>query len=127
MTQGLFEFAAEAVDLDSGGEVWRRIPGFLNYEASSWGRVRKARNCRYLKQGLDKKGYLQVHVTQNGRKLRKFVHQMVALAFLVPPSPRHNQVNHKDKRRSNNRLSNLEWVTLSENCKHRWRTPDPED
>jgi hypothetical protein len=39
----------------------------------------------------------------------------VAIAFLMEPTPDKLQVNHKDGDRSNCNLSNLEWVTSSEN------------
>ncbi len=43
------------------------------------------------------------------------VHRVVAFAFHgVPPSERH-VVDHIDRRRNNNRVENLRWVTLSEN------------
>lgn len=43
------------------------------------------------------------------------VHRIVAFAFHgVPPSEKH-VVDHIDRRRNNNRVENLRWVTLSEN------------
>lgn len=75
------------------------------------------------------KGYSCVNMTRPGltagswsttEKTKKFVHVLVAQAFCENPDPiRKRFVNHKDKNRSNNHWTNLEWVTHLENCAHR--------
>ncbi|CAK0853954.1 unnamed protein product [Prorocentrum cordatum] len=57
-------------------------------------------------------------VTRVGGRFR-LVHRLVAEAFLGdPPSLQHCQVNHKDGDRENNRVTNLEYVTPSQNIRH---------
>jgi hypothetical protein len=45
---------------------------------------------------------------------------MVAETFLEKPENK-NEVNHKDGNKSNNNVSNLEWVTSSENKIHSFK------
>jgi hypothetical protein len=63
-------------------------------------------------------GYLRVKLSCDDGKQRSFlVHRLVALTFIKNPDNK-PQVNHKDGIKSNNNLSNLEWVTAGENQIH---------
>lgn len=96
---------------------WKQIQDFPNYEVSSLGNVRNSKTGRVLKQ-MCKGGYLFVGLSQNSNGKTTSVHRLVALAFIDNPENK-PQVNHKDKNRGNNNVSNLEWSTASENNIHR--------
>ena len=62
--------------------------------------------------------YLRVSlVNQDGQKIGKAIHRLVAEAFIDNPNNL-PQVNHKDEDKLNNHVSNLEWVTVQENANH---------
>lgn len=68
-----------------------------------------------LRQHVERNGY--VRVCFGGRKL--LVHRLVCEAFHGAPPFIGAQVNHKNGVKSDNRADNLEWVTASENQRHR--------
>ncbi len=63
-------------------------------------------------------GYLQVTLYRDGIR-RVFVHRLVALSYLNHYYKFGLEVNHKDGIKVHNEVSNLEWVTSSENKRHR--------
>lgn len=74
------------------------------------------RNHKYLKQKIDKDGYREVHLCNNGTNKYPKVHQLVAEAFVSNDNPLVNTtVDHIDANKLNNHYSNLRWMTPSEN------------
>ena len=100
-------------------EEWRDIRGYEGlYQVSNLGRVksipREKTKGGILKPLKDTTGYLSVNLYKNGKIKRCKIHRLVANNFL--------EVNHKDGNKLNNNLSNLEYVTRSQNILHRFRT-----
>jgi hypothetical protein len=62
---------------------------------------------------------MRLKKTRNGylSTTDRLVHRLVAKAFL-PPAPRRPWVNHKDGDKQNNRDTNLEWTTPTQNNAH---------
>ncbi len=95
-------------------EIWKDVEGYEGkYQVSTWGRVRGRKGI--LKPYLNYNGYEKVELWNGdiGRKFR--VHRLVAMAFIPNPNEL-PQVNHKDGNRTNNSVTNLEWVTNAENA-----------
>lgn len=81
-----------------------------------WGRWKN--NPRILRPGLVVKGkYHKVGLFKDGKQIGKYVHILVAEAFLDKPDGAW-VVNHKDGDGTNNKLENLEWVTFQQNILH---------
>ena len=103
-------------------EEWRDVVGYEDlYQVSSMGRVRNVRRGTVLKTHPDRAGYIKIGLSKNGRQTGKFVHRLVAEAFIDNPESK-TDVNHKNGIKGNNNLSNLEWNTRSENLLHAYRT-----
>jgi len=112
-------------------EEWRDIPDFEGYQVSSFGRVKgvdrlrkgktglRLTNGQEMKQVLNKKGYPEVRLRKNGCHTR-LVHKLVASAFMTKPEGC-TQINHLNGVKTDNRLTNLQWVTQSENQLHAYK------
>lgn len=94
-------------------EWWRPIPGTIDYEASSAGRIRHVGGSA-LRERTIKGGYRTVQVTTPEGRQDRVVSRLVALAFHGEPE-RAMQAAHQDGRVSNNRPSNLRWRTARDN------------
>ena len=99
-------------------EIWLTVHGFPRYEVSSLGRFRNKATGVYLGGTTVHNGYLHIGLIRDGRQITKLAHRLVAETFLTKPSPLHNDVNHRNKIRTDNRVQNLEWLTRSANSRH---------
>ena len=98
-------------------EQWSQIKYFPDYSISTFGNIRNNVTDRFLKPTY-KGEYYHVYLTNNKLKKSCKVHRLVALAFILNPENK-SDVNHKDKNKLNNNLTNLEWMTRKENNIHR--------
>lgn len=114
--------------------MWKAIKGATYYQVSDDGQVRSLdkpfnrtlRGIKYpsiikgrvLKQ-KDIRGYKNVCIVyDNGKRRTRQVHRLVMETFVPISNMTQFQVNHKDCKKANNDLSNLEWMTSKENINH---------
>ena len=100
------------------GEHIRRIAACPDYAVSNLGNVYHVYACgrlKRLKVGIGKSGYIIVRL---GHKTTLNVHREVAKAFLPAPMFPNMTVNHKNGKKTDNRIENLEWMTRQENIMH---------
>ena len=101
-------------------EIWKTIEEFPIYEVSNLGRIKNSISKKILRATI-KSGYHNISLTNNNSKKTLKVHRVVAIAFIPNPENK-SDVNHKDKDKLNNKLSNLEWMTRKENNSHKSQT-----
>jgi hypothetical protein len=89
------------------------------YEIYEDGQVKSLLQHKVIRPVVMNNGYAMVHLRiETGIRRQLYVHRLVAEAFI--PNPINKPcVNHKDKNKLNNHVSNLEWVTHSENEIHK--------
>lgn len=93
------------------------IEGFECYGVCREGLVVNFRTGKVLK-GSDQHGHFRVNLQCNNVIRHEFVHRLVARAFVECPGAFEDfVVDHKNKCRTDNRASNLRWVSRAENTK----------
>ena len=100
-------------------EYWKIIPGYTNYEASTFGNIRNAQTQKVLSPFHVKEGYSQVRLSLGSRTDYKVfrVHRLVALTWI--PNPENKEtVNHKNANKHDNNVENLEWMSHQEQSLH---------
>jgi len=98
--------------------MWERIREY-DYECSTDGEIRNIKTGRILKQQVDpKSGYKMISLRHNKIKKSLKVHRLIAETFLGYKGYPY-QVDHINRVRDDNRVSNLRWVTPIENLENR--------
>lgn len=116
-------------------ETWKDIPGYEGqYQVSDLGQVRRLpRTVRFVSKtgteswhkaqgkacalNVSREGYALVHFQVDRVRASPTVHELVLRAF-VGPRPTGLDINHINGIKTDNRLSNLEYVSRTENHKH---------
>jgi hypothetical protein len=116
--------------------IWKDIPEFEGlYQVSNTGLIKSVEryvvntksSVRKIKEKIKAAhttsivDYLYVPLYKNNQGKNVAVHRAVALAFINNPNNK-PQVNHIDGNKQNNNVYNLEWVTVSENHLHAFKT-----
>jgi hypothetical protein len=108
-------------------EIWADIPDYDGYyQVSTHGRVRSWKNAQHgfrrtpkiLTQHICIWGYPYVGLSCGNKKSNKKVHRILAETFLPNPC-NYPQIDHIDRNKTNNNISNLRWCTRSQNMTNR--------
>lgn len=92
------------------------IKNYERYTIDEYGNVFNILTQKQLKGSIGEHGYKYYRLSKNGKKKMFYAHRLVAEAFLANPFNR-PVVNHIDGNKINNHVSNLEWVSYSENIR----------
>ena len=99
-------------------EIWKPIDGYEKYYVSSLGRIKslKHKKEKILTAFPNNKGYYRVCLSNDGKSRHFLVSRLVAAAFCDNDDPQHkNTVDHIDGDVSNNKASNLRFLSQQDN------------
>lgn len=92
-----------------------------DYYANDNGSIYSKFSNKTLNWSLDKDGYAKVRLmSTDGKRHRYSVHRLILENFNPIDGMDKLQVNHIDGNKLNNNLNNLEWVTPSDNNRHKY-------
>jgi hypothetical protein len=103
----------EELDITKGKPIYGNTKYCIFKDGTVYNTVRKA----IVKPIKNASGYCYVTISNKETKKNHYVHRLVADHFIEKGKDK-TQVNHKNKKRDDNRIENLEWVTGSENMLH---------
>ena len=84
------------------------------YKIYEDGRVWSYKYNKFIKPFINNTNYYRISLTKDKERYKFYIHRLLAINFIPNPLNR-PQVDHIDRNRQNNDLSNLRWVTQAEN------------
>ena len=94
------------------------IKDYEDYTISEDGKVWSKYKNRFLKPCLDSIGYLYFGLSKNNKQKNFSIHRLLAIHFIPNPDNKPT-VDHIDRNKTNNSLSNLRWATHLEQNENR--------
>lgn len=109
-------------------EIWKEIPDFPGYEASSLGKIRNKRGkilkprIHYARGG---KVYWRIDLGRKNRTL--YIHRLICYTFRGPPPEEGMEAGHLDDDGNNNAEKNILWLTKGQNQSMKWTNHKTKD
>jgi hypothetical protein len=112
----IWKYMNNTININQEEELYK-IKDYPNYKITKTGKVYSYHRKKYLTLNMNDDGYIRVYITNENGRRGLLVHRLVAITFIPNPENK-NQVNHKNMKKNDNSVDNLEWATESENVIH---------
>lgn len=97
-------------------ETWESLShlDILHYSISTFGNIRNDITHKTRKLMVSNDGYLKITLKTTLKSRGFFIHRLVGLTFLKDKRNDQNTVDHIDRNKLNNNVSNLRWASMKE-------------
>ena len=92
--------------------------GFKKYQIYKNGNIENIKTKKILKKNKNRNGYYTIRINNdsNIKKTLK-IHRLLGLCFIKNNNIKEKtEIDHIDRNKQNNKLSNLRWITHQQNC-----------
>jgi len=97
-------------------EEFEFINGYENlYKINRKGEIYSCRYKKIMIPMINNSNYLFINLKKDGKRSKGFIHRLLALQYIENKDNK-PEIDHIDRNKKNNDLSNLRWVTRLENC-----------
>lgn len=104
------------LEMNNQQEIWKQIPMFPTYAASNLGRIKNIKKDKIIaqKENDSTREYKRVCISHRNKPYTKKVARLIWAAFNGCECSQ--TINHIDGNPKNNKIENLECISIKENC-----------
>jgi hypothetical protein len=95
-------------------EEWKIIEDYPNYAVSNLGQIKSLKYDRIVKGGKNNCGYFYVNLVRDKIPKTHAVHKLV-MKYFGENEPENSIIDHIDHDKTNNKINNLQWLSIREN------------
>lgn len=103
-------------------EIFKVIEEFPQYQVSNLGNIKNNKGkLLVINNRKSNSGYIQIRLYSSGKYYYRYLHRLIALAFIPNPN-NFRTINHINGNKLDNSISNLEWASDEAQQRHAFLT-----
>ena len=102
-------------------EIYKDCEFDNSYKISNFGNIKRQYHngkVKDLKCSMLNRGYKYIQIRREGKRRNYLIHRLVAIAFITNDNEDYSVIDHIDRNKLNNNVSNLRWCNQAINMKN---------